>query len=84
MSFRELRALGGRRDADFYLTALRYAQSLWLRGLPAQAILQLDRAWGAGLAADDSVFAEWASPYRALAWMLERRWVGGLDRKSVV
>ncbi len=73
MSFRELRALGRRRDRWFYRTALDYAQCLWRRGLPAQAILQLDRAWGADLAPDDAVLEEWPSPYRALVWMLERR-----------
>ena len=73
MSFRNLRALGARRDAEFYETALTYAQCLWRRGLPAQAILQLDRAWGADLAGDEAVLAQWPSPYRALAWMLERR-----------
>ena len=73
MSFRDLRALGGRRDAVFYREALTYAQCLWRRGLPAQAILQLDRAWGADLAGDEPVLAEWPSPYGALAWMLARR-----------
>ncbi len=73
MSFRELRALGRRRDSRFYETALTYAQCLWCRGLPAQSILQLDRAWGADLAGDDPVLERWPSPYRALAWMLERR-----------
>lgn len=73
MSFRELRALGKRRDADFYRTTLTYAQCLWCRGLPAQAILQLDRAWSAELAGDDPVLVEWKPPYEALVWMLERR-----------
>jgi hypothetical protein len=73
MSFLDLRGLGDRRDADFYLTALGYAQCQWLRGLPAQAILQLDRAWGADLRGDEPVLGEWPSPYRALAWMLEQR-----------
>lgn len=73
MSFRDLRALGKRRDGEFYLATLTYGQCLWRRGLPAQAILQLDRAWGADLRGDEPVLAEWPSPYRALAWMLGRR-----------
>lgn len=73
MSFRDLRALGDCRDERFYEATLTYGQCLWRRGLPAQAILQLDRAWGADLEGDEAILTEWLSPYRALAWMLERR-----------
>lgn len=56
---------GKDRGAEFYLDALRYAQSQWRLGKPAQAILQLDRAWMAESAVDDP------APYSALLWILE-------------
>ncbi|MBB5352501.1 hypothetical protein HNR46_002747 [Haloferula luteola] len=73
LSYRELRAFGERRDAEFYLAALTYAQCLWQRGLPAQAILPLDRAWGAELRGDEPILHLWPAPYAALIWMLENR-----------
>src|SRR5437762_2653522 len=45
-----LTAHGDERDAEFYLTALTYAQYLWQHGLAARAILKLDRALLADLA----------------------------------
>lgn len=36
---------GARRDHVFYQDALSYAQSQWQSGKPAQALLQLDKAW---------------------------------------
>lgn len=77
MSYRDLRELGADRGPDFYRAALTYGQCLWQRGLPAQAILQLDRAWGAELRGDEAVLDEWPSPFRALGWILEHRAVGG-------
>ena len=77
MSFRDLRALGDCRGERFYEATLTYGQCRWRRGLPAQAILQLDRAWGADLTGNEAILTEWPSPYRALAWMLERRTEGG-------
>jgi len=58
MSYRDLRELGADRGPDFYRVALTYGQCLWQRGLPAQAILQLDRAWGAELRGDPKERAE--------------------------
>lgn len=60
------------KGADFYLAALRYSQSLWLHGKPAQAILQLNKAWMADLAGDEPVLEEFPSPYRALVWILDQ------------
>jgi hypothetical protein len=62
---------GGFRGGEFYLDALRYAQSQWIAGKPAQAILQLNKAWMADLSASDPVLAIHPSPYRALVWILE-------------
>ena len=61
---------GSDRGTAFYQDALSYAQSQWRSGKPAQAILQLDKAWMADLAPDHSVLAAHPPPYRALCWLL--------------
>jgi len=65
-----LTAHGPARDADFYLTALRYAHYLWQRGFAARSILKLDRALGADLRGDEEVLQSWPLPYAAMAWIL--------------
>ncbi len=65
-----LTAHGDERDADFYLTALTYAQYLWQRGLAARAILKLDRALLSNLQGDEPVLRDWPLPYDAMAWFL--------------
>lgn len=60
------------RGAEFYLDALRYAQSQWVAGKPAQAILQLDKAWMADLSGAAPEIQNHPSPYRALIWILEK------------
>lgn len=68
-----MRELGPERGAGFYEAALAVASSLWLQGLPAQAILQLNRAFGADLSGDAPILVRFPLPYRALAWILENR-----------
>lgn len=65
-----LTAHGTARGGAFYLTALTYGRCLWERGLAARAILCLDRALGADLAAGEPVLRDWPLPYAALGWML--------------
>lgn len=62
---------GEARGAEFYLDALRYAQSQWLAGKPAQAVLQLNKSWMADLSGGGPVLLANPPPYRALAWILE-------------
>lgn len=57
------------KNEIFYQDALRYAQSLWMHGKPAQALLQLNKAWMADLAEAPSGFPP---PYEALVWLMER------------
>jgi hypothetical protein len=68
------RVLGAHREAHrggaFYLDCLEYSHALWLRVLPARAILCLDRAFGAELAGGEAVLSDWPMPYAALRWML--------------
>jgi hypothetical protein len=68
-----MQRFGDDRGPEFYLGALTCAQSLWLQGLPAQAILQLNRAFAADVAADDPILTRYPLPYAAMAWVLRHR-----------
>lgn len=70
--FSVTRQHGFTKGAGFYLDALRYAQSQWRVGKPAQAVLQLNKAWMADLSGDAAVLEAHPSPYQALVWILER------------
>lgn len=63
---------GRDRGPAFYQDALGYAQSQWISGKPAQALLQLNKAWMADLSDREEVLIEHPPPYRALVWILER------------
>ncbi len=69
----------GPRRGDFYEMALRCAQSRWLEGLPAQALLMLNRAMGARLdaALDHDLLMRHPLPYRAVGWILRHGGAGG-------
>ncbi|NJM37652.1 MAG: hypothetical protein HC845_07240 [Akkermansiaceae bacterium] len=62
---------GEQKGAAFYLDALRFSQSQWMAGKPAQAILQLNKSWMADLSAEDPVLLTNPPPYRALRWILK-------------
>jgi hypothetical protein len=68
-----MKRYGEDRGADFYLGALSCAQSLWLQGLPAQAILQLNRAFAADLPPDAAILQSHPLPYAPMAWLLRNR-----------
>lgn len=74
-----LRAVGMRRfgkddrGESFYLAALETAQALWLRELPAQSLLLINRALGAGLDGSEAVLRGWPLPYAAAAWVMRHR-----------
>ena len=70
MNWRVYQPYGESRGSGFYGTALEYGQALWLKKLPARAILCLDRAMGAEVGSDDAVLGSWPMPYAAMAWML--------------
>jgi hypothetical protein len=57
----------------YYHAALCYAQSLWREGKPAQAILQLNKAFMADLRGDEPVLADYPPPYAVLCWFLGNR-----------
>ncbi|MBK1831879.1 hypothetical protein JIN77_14180 [Verrucomicrobiaceae bacterium R5-34] len=58
-----------RGEADYFITCLSCAQSLWLQGKPAQALLQLNHALS--LPADSPT--PWPLPYQAKIWLFTRR-----------
>lgn len=68
--FRLTRRHGSDKGADFYGDALVYAQSQWRMGKPAQAILQLDKAWMAELPPDEWRSRNGVDPYQALIWIM--------------
>lgn len=65
-----LHEFGTDRGPDFYLRALYYAQSLWLQGFPARALLLVNRALGCDLQGCEPVLSAWPLPYRAVGWLL--------------
>jgi RimJ/RimL family protein N-acetyltransferase len=67
---REILQYGKRRDADFYFDSLRYAQSQWRTGFPAQAILQINRSFACHLTRDQ---LRWPLCYAAMAWLMTER-----------
>ena len=50
---------------------MQYAQVLWLKGLPARAILAADRALLTNLSGHETELEKWPLPYQAMAWMLK-------------
>ncbi len=61
------------KNAAYYVCCLCYAQSLWQQGKPAQAILQLNKAFMADPGDDPRVLAAWPPPYAVLVWFLQHR-----------
>ncbi len=69
----DLDQFGKDRGADFYETALHYAQSLWRTGFPAKSLLLINRALSLPLAGNEPVLKRLPLPYRAAAWLLFER-----------
>ncbi|MBP7948339.1 MAG: hypothetical protein KA004_01700 [Verrucomicrobiales bacterium] len=71
-----VQALGTNRGPEFYEVSLRYGQCRWQQGLPAQALLQINRALGADVPPDHPILARWPLPYPAAAWLLRHHCPG--------
>lgn len=67
----DIHALGNDRSETFYLTALHYAQTLWLNRFPAKSLLLINRALSCRLP-QTSLITPW-QPYQAVAWILIHR-----------
>lgn len=68
-----IREAGEDRGEIFYETALRCAHSLARQGLPAQAILMLNRAFAADLRGSEEILVRYPLPYAAMRWTMETR-----------
>ena len=68
----KLKRHGLGRGAEFYEDALRFAQGFWMEGKPAQAILQINKAFSADLCESDAILLKYPWPYPALEWILEK------------
>lgn len=62
-----------RGTQDYYFSTLSCAQSLWLQGKPAQALLQLNHT----LSIINPPPSKWPLPYEAIFWILTHRHQGG-------
>ncbi|MDA0765906.1 MAG: hypothetical protein O3A92_03685 [Verrucomicrobia bacterium] len=67
---REMAGHRGSHGAGFYVAALSFAQSLWLEGKPAQALLQMNKALMADLSGGEPELREWPLPYAAKVWVM--------------
>ncbi|QXD23419.1 hypothetical protein F7C95_16030 [Opitutia bacterium ISCC 51] len=70
MDWRSMQESKSVSNAQFYRTALGYGQVLWLKNLPARALLAIDRALLTSLTGKEPEIQDWPLPYRAMAWML--------------
>ncbi len=68
-----MRRVGSDRGEAFFLLALQCAQALWMKGLPAQSLLLMNRAFSADLNGDESILIDYPLPYRAMRWVMEAR-----------
>lgn len=69
----EMTQFRDKRDGDFYLAALSFAQSLLMEGKPAQGLLQINKSFLADLS-DSQVLAQFPPGYQAKRWIFEQRW----------
>lgn len=70
LSWRDLAVWREERGPELYLTCLEYGQQLWLDGLPARALLAVDRALYCDVAPEDDAVVAYPLPYRAIGWMV--------------
>ena len=70
MSYKDLRKFRANQKAEFFQVALKYSNYLWKKGLPARALLAMDRALFADIQSMAKVFIDWELPYSALVWYL--------------
>ncbi len=66
----EVNALGKDRGPAFYELSLKYAQSQWCAGVPAQAMLQVNRALACALPTGELILEHLPLPYRVMAWLM--------------
>lgn len=70
LSWRDLNALRNDQGPELYRRCLEYAQQLWLDGLPARALLAVDRALYCDVPSGDEALRDYPMPYRTVGWMV--------------
>ena len=73
VSAKDSRAIGQERGESFYRMCLKYAQTKWVKGFPAQALLQLNRAMSADLSDSGEYLKRYPVPYASVKWILMDR-----------
>ncbi len=72
LSWRDLAAYREERGAELYLLCLEYGQQLWLEGLPARALLAVDRALYCDVPATAEALRSYPLPYAAIRWLVSQ------------
>jgi hypothetical protein len=72
LSWRDLAEFREDGGAELYLLCLEYGQQLWLDGLPARALLAVDRALYCDVAASAEVLQAYPLPYAAIRWLVSQ------------
>ncbi|MAP17017.1 MAG: hypothetical protein CMO49_04500 [Verrucomicrobiales bacterium] len=67
------RALSNQKGLSFYRLCLEYSQTKWMQGLPAQSLLQLNRAMSADLRGNEEYLKDYPIPYSSIKWILCQR-----------
>ena len=76
MTWRDLEAARGQDEAAHYLACLAYGQRLWTEGLPARALLAVDRGLFCEVPPGHPALRAHPLPYAALRWMVTQD-IGG-------
>jgi hypothetical protein len=72
LSWRDLAEFREEGGVKLYLLCLEYGQQLWLDGLPARALLAVDRALYCDVAASAEVLQAYPLPYAAIRWLVSQ------------
>jgi len=72
LSWRDLAECREEGGAELYRLCLEYGQQLWLDGLPARALLAVDRALYCDVAGSAEVLQAYPLPYAAIRWLVSQ------------
>ena len=72
LSWRDLAECREEGGAELYRLCLEYGQQLWLDGLPARALLAVDRALYCDVAGSAEVLQAYPPPYAAIRWLVSQ------------
>lgn len=70
MTWRDLESAREKDEAEHYLACLAYGQRLWTEGLPARALLAVDRGLFCAVPTGHPALAAHPPPYAAIRWMV--------------